>query len=57
MPRIRIVTRGDDSGSCHSANRAIADAFKNGLLRNASVMVPAPAFKDAAQMYRDLERV
>ena len=28
MPRIRIVTRGDDSGSCHSANRAIADAFR-----------------------------
>lgn len=53
--KLRIVTRGDDSGSCHSANRAIADAFKNGILRNTSIMVPAPAFKKAAGMYRDLK--
>lgn len=55
MPQIRIVTRGDDSGSCHSANQAIADAFKNGVLRNTSIMVPAPAFKEAAQMYKKLD--
>ena len=55
MPRMRIVTRGDDSGSCHSANLAIADAFKQGVLRNTSIMTPAPAFKEAARMYRDLE--
>ena len=55
MPRIRIVTRGDDSGSCHSANRAIADAFKKGVLRNTSIMVPAPVFGEAAQMYKGLD--
>jgi len=55
MPKIRIITRGDDSGSCHSANRAIADAFKNGVLQNTSIMVPAPTFKAAAQMYKDLD--
>lgn len=54
MPRIRIVTRGDDSGSSHSANRAIADAFKHGVLRNTSIMVPAPVFREAAQMYKDM---
>ena len=55
MPRIRIVTRGDDSGSCHSANQAIADACKYGTLRNTSIMVPAPTFKEAAQMYKELD--
>ena len=55
MPRMRIVTRGDDSGSCHSANKAIADAFNHGVLRNTSIMVPAPVFREAARMYRDLE--
>lgn len=57
MAQIRIVTRGDDSGSCHSANIAIADAFKNGVLRNTSIMVPAPVFKEAARMYRDLKNL
>jgi len=55
MPRMRIVTRGDDSGSCHSANKAIADAFNHGVLRNTSIMVPAPVFKEAARMYKNLE--
>ena len=51
----RIVTRGDDSGSCHSANRAILDAYEHGVLRNTSVMVPGPAFEEAAEMYRGLD--
>lgn len=55
MPKMRIVTRGDDSGSCHSANRAIADAFNHGVLRNTSIMVPAPLFKEAARMYKNLD--
>lgn len=55
MPQIRIVTRGDDSGSCHSANRAIADAFKKGVLQNTSIMVPAPAFKATAKRYKKLD--
>ena len=51
----RIVTRGDDSGSCRSANRAILDAYDQGVLRNTSVMVPGPAFEEAAEMYRNLD--
>ncbi len=54
-PRIRLVTRGDDSGSCHSANVATRDAFEQGILRNTSLMVPAPAFEEAAQMFAGLE--
>jgi hypothetical protein len=51
---IRLVTRGDDSGSCPSANRAICDAFSDGILRNTSLMVCAPAFEEAAEMLRGL---
>lgn len=55
MPKIQIITRGDDSGSCHSANKAIADAFKHGLMKNTSIMVPAPVFREAAQMYKEMD--
>ncbi len=52
--RIRLVTRGDDAGSCHSANVAIRDAYARGILRNTSLMVPAPAFEEAAAICRDM---
>ena len=26
--RIRLLTRADDAGSCHSANRAIVETFR-----------------------------
>ncbi|MCZ6676324.1 MAG: ChbG/HpnK family deacetylase [Candidatus Poribacteria bacterium] len=56
MPKpARVVTRGDDSGSCHSANEAIKDAFQRGVLRNPSIMVPAPMFSEGAEMYKDLD--
>ena len=47
---IRLLTRGDDMGSFRTANRAIKDAFQQGILRNTSLMVPAPFFAEAAQM-------
>jgi hypothetical protein len=34
--RIHLITRGDDCGSNHSANVAIMEAFKRGILRNTS---------------------
>ena len=51
--RIRLVTRGDDSGSCNTANVAIWNAYKKGILRNTSIMVPTPAFPEAAEMYSE----
>lgn len=47
----RIITRADDLGSFHSANMAIMDAYKNGVLRNSSVIVPAEHFDEAAEMF------
>ena len=48
--RIRLITRGDDCGAARSANAAIRDAFHDGILRNASVMVPGPTIEEAAQL-------
>jgi hypothetical protein len=49
--QIRLVTRGDDLGSCKAANEAIYEAFDRGILRNTSVMVPAPEFEHGADMF------
>ncbi len=54
MNSIRLITRGDDSGICRSANRAVLDAFHNGILRNTSLMIPGPAFAEAAALFREL---
>jgi predicted glycoside hydrolase/deacetylase ChbG (UPF0249 family) len=54
---IRLVTRGDDAGMCHTANIAIRDAAKYGILRNVSVMVPAPSFDEAAQIFSSMPGV
>ena len=51
---IRLLTRGDDFGSFRCADRAIKDAFQQGILRNTSLMVPAPYFAEAAQLCREL---
>lgn len=48
----RLVTRGDDAGSFREANTALAEAFERGLVRNVSVMVPAPYFAEAAELFR-----
>jgi len=50
---MRLLTRADDLGSFHSANRAILEAFRNGIVRNASVLVVAHCFDEAADMVRD----
>jgi predicted glycoside hydrolase/deacetylase ChbG (UPF0249 family) len=51
---IRIVTRGDDAGTCRSANRAIHDACVDGVLRNTSVMAPGAAVDHAAELLAGL---
>src|SRR4051812_34317734 len=47
-----LVIRGDDFGSFPEANRAILAAHREGVLRNASVMAPAPAFAAGADELR-----
>lgn len=50
MPHIRLITRGDDCGSNHTANVAIHEAFQRGVLKNTSLMVPCTAVEEAADM-------
>ncbi|MBN1579344.1 MAG: ChbG/HpnK family deacetylase [Anaerolineae bacterium] len=49
-PHIYLITRGDDAGSNHTANAAILDAYRNGILKNTSVMAPCAAIQEAAEM-------
>ncbi|GCE14786.1 ChbG/HpnK family deacetylase [Tengunoibacter tsumagoiensis] len=46
---IRLVIRGDDLGTFQASNEAIFAAFTNGVLRNTSLMMPAPYVEQAAQ--------
>lgn len=52
---IRTVFRGDDAGSCVSANEAICEAARFGVLRNVSVMACGPALAHAAELLRSLD--
>jgi predicted glycoside hydrolase/deacetylase ChbG (UPF0249 family) len=47
---LQLITRGDDLGCNHTANVAIRDAYQHGILRNTSLMAPAPAIGDAAAL-------
>ncbi|MBD3240657.1 MAG: ChbG/HpnK family deacetylase [Chitinivibrionales bacterium] len=49
-PRIKLVTKGDDLGSCHSANLAFEEAYKKGQLKNAVIMPICPDIVEAAQL-------
>ncbi len=54
MDGIRLVTRADDAGLNKTTNRAIRSAVKDGIVRNISLMAPAPAIEDAADTLLDL---
>ena len=48
--RIQLIARGDDAGSCESADLAIVESCDRGILRNVSIMVPGPSFEHAARL-------
>jgi predicted glycoside hydrolase/deacetylase ChbG (UPF0249 family) len=50
---IQLIVRGDDFGMTHSANMAIARAFKEGILTCSSILTIAPWFEEAARMSRE----
>jgi len=49
-PAVRLVVRGDDMGSCHTANVACVQCFRDGIMRTVEVMVPGPWYPEAVQM-------
>ena len=46
-----VIISCDDLGSCHAANIGVYSAIRNGIASCASVMVPAPWARHAAEMY------
>ncbi len=53
MKDVRFITRADDAGSSHSANRAIASVLKAGFIKNVSIMAPGGFVDDAAELFAD----
>ena len=45
-----LITRADDFGSSHSANQAIYEVSKKGIVKNVSVMACAPYLEEAAEI-------
>ena len=54
MSKIRLVTRADDAGISAVANRAVRDTVTQGIVRNISLMAPAPAIRSAYDYLGDL---
>ena len=46
-----LILNCDDLGSAHAANLAIYEALRDGVATSASLMVPCPWARDAAQRY------
>lgn len=54
MNGIRLVTRADDAGLHPLINRAIRETVARGIVRNVSLMAPAPAIRNAWDVLGDL---
>lgn len=48
--RVRLITRGDDLGCARSLNLAMKECFEKGILKNCSVLAPAPYLEEGARM-------
>ncbi|GCE30977.1 hypothetical protein KDA_64610 [Dictyobacter alpinus] len=51
---IRLITRGDDMGAFQAGNQAIISAYEYGILRNASIMMPAPHIQQAIALAKQV---
>jgi predicted glycoside hydrolase/deacetylase ChbG (UPF0249 family) len=52
---MKLITRADDAGSCESADIAVLESARAGVLKNASIMVPGPTFEHAVSVLRDTD--
>jgi hypothetical protein len=50
---IRLLIRGDDIGSSHTANVACIESYKNGIMRSVELMVPGPWFPEAVRLLNE----
>jgi hypothetical protein len=52
-PEIKLLVRGDDIGSSHTANVACIESYKNGIMRSVELMVPGPWFPEAVRLLNE----
>ncbi|HUP86033.1 MAG TPA: ChbG/HpnK family deacetylase [Acidimicrobiales bacterium] len=52
-PKTQIIVQGDDFGMCHAVNTGTIRAFTEGILTQASTMVPCPWFPEAALLAKE----
>lgn len=50
---IRLIVQGDDFGMCHAVNVGTIQAFREGILTQASTMAACPWFTEAAALARE----
>ena len=50
---VRLIVQGDDLGVGHGVNEATLQAYRDGILRTANVIVPGPWLLEAAEIFRD----
>jgi hypothetical protein len=48
-----LVVNSDDYGACHSINEGVIRAFREGILTQATFMVPCPWFEEAAMLAKE----
>jgi len=53
MSDIKLVVQSDDFGMCHAGNVGTVEAFRSGILTQASVMVACPWFGEAARLAKE----
>ena len=56
MKAIKLITRADDAGLNRTVNKAIRSSVRQGIVRNISLLAPAPAIAHAAECYADLTK-
>ncbi len=49
-PRIHLLTRADDAGSCRSANEAILECVEAGVVKNVSFLAVGPEIEHAVEL-------
>jgi predicted glycoside hydrolase/deacetylase ChbG (UPF0249 family) len=50
---IHLIVRGDDIGSCHTANVACLRSYKEGIMTTVELMVPCPWFPEAVKLLNE----
>ena len=50
---IYLIVRGDDIGSCHTANVACIRSYKEGIMTSVELMVPCSWFPEAVKMLNE----